>query len=153
MLTGVFFAGDGVERERERNIDMRQKHPTQAQPGTETTIQAHVLTGNRTKDLIFCGVIPNQATQVRAVYLSCQLRKFTATTGSYALSLNFHEWGVALFKGGRDVMGCWVLVGLTQFREETHHGYEDFSPLAVCDLFFHEEEHQTFWFIQWGHYR
>ena len=63
------FLKRGKENQRERNIDMREKHPARDQPGTETTTQACTLTGNRTSDLSLCGMTPNQATGVRAVYL------------------------------------------------------------------------------------
>ena len=50
--------GDGREEERERNIDVGEKHRSVAssylpQPGTEPATQACALTRNQTGDLCF----------------------------------------------------------------------------------------------------
>ena len=59
----ILERGEGREKERERNIDVREKHqlvtffPIRALTGTEPTTQACALTGNRTQEP--CGLQNN----------------------------------------------------------------------------------------------
>ena len=55
---------EGREKERERNIYVRKRERNinllVPQMGTEPAMQAYALTGNRTGDLLLCGMTPNQ---------------------------------------------------------------------------------------------
>ena len=57
--------GEGREKERGRNIDVRGKHRSLASCmsphwGPNSQPRAYALTGNRTCDLLLCGMTPNQ---------------------------------------------------------------------------------------------
>ena len=56
--------GEGREKERQRNIDVRDKHGSMAspyvpRPGPEPATQARALTRNQTTDLSLCGMMAN----------------------------------------------------------------------------------------------
>ncbi|KAF6073454.1 hypothetical protein HJG60_009578 [Phyllostomus discolor] len=67
LLLDILFCylqrGEGREKVRERNINVRNTHrlplPHTPTTGTRPTTQAHTLTGNRTSDPSLCGTMPN----------------------------------------------------------------------------------------------
>ena len=76
--------GEGMKKERERDIDVWEKHqsvasctrPDQDQAAT----QACALTGNRTSDLLLCGECPTKCTTPVSLYPFWSL-KFSMVKG------------------------------------------------------------------------
>ena len=94
--------GKRREKERERNIDVREEHQLVAsyscpQVGTEPMTQARALTRNhRTSDLLLCGTTPNQLSHTGPGCNHLILKPYLCTTPNTLLINKFKFYNLKL---------------------------------------------------------